>query len=76
MVEKLKAYRVEVYRRDNYKCQDCGVDCIGRRDLDKTNSHRLIQCHHIEDYKNEHNNNLVNLVTLCVVCHAKRHERR
>ena len=30
----------------------------------------------ILDYKDKHDNTLGNLVTLCVACHAKRHERR
>lgn len=68
--------RQGVYKRDDFKCRDCGTDCISRRDLTKANSHKLIQCHHIQDYKSKADNALQNLITLCVICHMKRHERR
>ena len=67
--------RQEIYKRDNYKCRDCGVDCISRRELSKTNSLRLIQCHHIENYKIKGDNSMSNLITLCLACHTERHRK-
>lgn len=53
-------------KRDNYKCVDCGFDEIGK-----------LLVHHIdESRKNGYalmNNNLINLITICRPCHAKRH---
>ncbi|MCD6366982.1 MAG: hypothetical protein J7L46_05520 [Bacteroidales bacterium] len=40
--------RKEIYKRDNYICQDCGIKCISKREATKKNSDRIIQCHHIE----------------------------
>lgn len=65
--------RQEVYKRDNYTCRDCGIKCIGRRDANKSNSDRIIQCHHIENYNEKKNNFKTNLITLCLRCHLKRH---
>lgn len=66
--------RQQCYKRDNYTCQICGVKCVSRRDLSDNNGNRLIQCHHINEYKTDKNNNLDNLVTLCASCHKKLHE--
>ena len=63
--------RIRVYERDNYCCGDCGIKCQSKRDY--TDSNRLIQCHHIEPF-NGFNNNLENLITLCLKCHIKRHQ--
>lgn len=54
-----------VYKRDNWICQECGRHC-GRK--------LGIACHHI-DYDIS-NNDLSNLVTLCVRCHAKTNFKR
>lgn len=62
--------RIEVYKRDKYRCVDCGTRCQSKRDY--TDSDKLIQCHHIEPY-NGSNNNLENLITLCLKCHLKKH---
>ena len=67
--------RKEIYERDNYICQDCKIKCVGKRDFTKENSHRIIQCHHIENYKKGQNNNKSNLITLCLKCHLKRHKK-
>lgn len=54
-----------VHKRDDYTCQECGVLC-------KNNI--LINTHHIDyDIKN---NELSNLITLCVGCHAKTNYKR
>lgn len=60
-----------VYKRDNYICQRCEVKCIGRKELNGNNSHRLIQCHHLEKYKINQINDLNKLITLCVSCHGQ-----
>jgi len=65
--------RAAAYKRDNYTCQSCGVHCIGRKEMSKSNAHRLIQCHHIVFWKDSQDNSLENLVTLCASCHAKVH---
>lgn len=52
--------RKEIYQRDNYTCQECGIKCT-------TEGVSKIQCHHI-DY-NKHNNEFSNLITLCLGCH-------
>ena len=67
--------RKEIYTRDGYICQDCGVRCLGKRDY-RQNSDRIIQCHHIENYKETHNNEKGNLITLCLKCHMKRHNKK
>lgn len=55
-----------ILRRDNYRCQLCGVpqeECI-----------RKLHIHHI-DY-NKENNRKENLITLCLSCHLKTGGRR
>lgn len=64
--------RLEIYKRDNYTCRDCGEKCVGKMNY-KKNSNKIIQCHHIEKYETNHNNKESNLVTLCLKCHLKRH---
>lgn len=59
--------RKEIYRRDKWKCQECGVHC-------HNGPKRKIQCHHI-DY-NVNNNSGENLITLCASCHAKTNFKR
>ena len=66
--------RKEIYERDRYTCQDCSVVCIGKRDVTKENYNRIIQCHHIENYKISQNNEKSNLITLCLKCHLARHK--
>jgi len=69
--------RVEIYKRDGYICQDCGVKCISRREANKNNSRKIIQCHHIVKYdKEKDNNNEENLITLCLICHVKIHNMK
>lgn len=51
--------RAEVFRRDGYKCKDCGS-------IDN------LQCHHLSTL-NYRNPDLNCLVTLCNNCHIKRH---
>lgn len=58
--ENWKEIRKNIYRRDNYKCQECGKKC--RKD---------INCHHIIPYYETQNNLPENLITLCASCHSK-----
>ena len=62
-----KEIRKEIYKRDNWTCQECGCKCHGHGTKDK------IQCHHI-DY-DVRNNEPENLITLCASCHAKTNFR-
>lgn len=66
--------RKKCYARDEYTCQVCGVRCVGRRALNESNGHRLIQAHHIVPYKATQDNSPNNLITLCASCHTKVHE--
>lgn len=63
--------RLEIYKRDNFTCQECGVKCIGKKSANKDNSHLIIQCHHKERYSLTKNNSPSNLITLCLKCHLK-----
>ncbi len=60
-----KELRKIVYKRDNYRCQECGVHC---------HNGKRINAHHI-DYDIT-KNDLFNLITLCASCHAKTNFRR
>lgn len=66
-VEDWIIIRMQIYKRDNYTCQECLEKCHN------TNK-RKIQCHHI-DY-DINNNTLDNLITLCASCHAKTNFHR
>ena len=61
--------RKEIYKRDNYTCQECGIKCNNSIYGDKK-----IQCHHI-DY-NKQNNDFKNLITLCLGCHQPTNYNR
>lgn len=63
--------RREIYERDNYRCQECGVKVVGKT---KKKGGDTIACHHI-DY-NKMNNHKNNLITLCFHCHAKTNYSR
>jgi 5-methylcytosine-specific restriction endonuclease McrA len=62
--------RLEIYKRDGFTCQKCGVKCESKKNYTTTDN--IIQCHHIEKYNGENNNN-ANLVTLCLKCHLAEH---
>lgn len=70
---KWKDIRLAVYKRDNYTCQKCGVKCVSKAASTPETSHRIIQCHHIDPYKQSKNNDLSNLETLCLRCHRYTH---
>ena len=67
-----KSWRIKVFKRDEYICQDCGYyngNGDKRRDL---NAHHLVpwidslELRYVVD----------NGVTLCVPCHIKRHQNK
>jgi len=62
--QKLYPWAIEAMVRDGYKCVDCG----------ESNRDKLI-VHHLDESREAGrlNNNLDNLVTLCRICHSKRH---
>ena len=63
--------RKEVYQRDGYTCQRCGVKCISRKAYNGENGGKLIQAHHIKEYETPEDNTLDNLTTLCARCHGE-----
>lgn len=60
-----KEIRKEIYERDNWTCQNCGIKCTNK--LGKT----MIQCHHIKQWRQSKDNSMENLITLCLSCHMK-----
>lgn len=63
--------RQEVYRRDDWKCQDCGVQTLSLS-RSRAEPKRRVQAHHIIARRNGGTDELSNLVTLCMSCHHKR----
>lgn len=59
------AWRIAVYERDDYTCQDCGQK-------------GYLHAHHIEFWSQnvERRYDVTNGVTLCVPCHDRRHGRK
>ena len=57
----------QIKQQRNWKCEKCDVDLSQRR--------RLLHCHHISGVVSD--NSPANILTLCVVCHAKEpaHQR-
>lgn len=62
--------RQEVYERDNWTCQECGVRCLNTKDA-KAHPKRKIQCHHVVPRRYGGSDVMDNLVTLCMSCHHK-----
>lgn len=64
-----KSQRAKARKRDNYTCQDCGA-------VSQNHGYEM-DVHHIVDYdlfeEPKEANLLENLVTLCRVCHMRRH---
>ena len=67
--------RLECYRRDSWTCQDCGCDCHATRNGESKDARRLVQAHHVVPRRHGGNDELENLVTLCLSCHQKRETR-
>jgi len=65
--EDWREIRKEIYRRDNWRCRECGVK-------NTLSGKSKIQCHHIDF--NIENNFEDNLITLCASCHAKTNFKR
>lgn len=62
-------WRIEALRRDNFECQNCGLDQDGHYQKYGSSLH----VHHIdrEDDVRYKNHSLENLKTLCKSCHVK-----
>jgi hypothetical protein len=59
--------RDECFKRDNYKCQGCGVDI--------KQEFKPPEAHHIIQISEGGSNQLENLKTLCYDCHKLEHSR-
>jgi len=58
--------RVLCLIRDEFRCQDCGIQDYGDT---------ILNVHHLNGKRTSNaDNNLENLITLCVRCHTKRHK--
>lgn len=68
--------RREIVRRDNHKCQDCGMS----ERQHKSRYNRALTVHHRINaglWENRADAHIgLNLTTLCLVCHGKRHTDR
>ena len=60
--ENWKEIRLDILKRDNFKCQLCGE------------KNKRLDVHHIIPYSETQDNSLYNLITLCKRCHII-HER-
>ena len=62
---RLRMWGLEVKKRDDYTCQDCGE-----------NNKHLLHSHHLKERRDfpELRFNLDNGITLCIGCHAERHK--
>jgi 5-methylcytosine-specific restriction endonuclease McrA len=66
-IDRWNEIRKEIYKRDNWTCQECHNKCSGI----KSKTYKRIQCHHIDQDKKNCNPN--NLITLCSSCHIRIH---
>lgn len=61
MLEEWKEIAKKCYKRDKYMCRSCGK------------KGGVLNAHHMIPYSISKDNRLINLITLCVPCHAKEH---
>ena len=52
----------QVLERDGWRCQECG-------------SLKNLQVHHLQPRSQLGGDTMTNLITLCAICHAKKHGR-
>lgn len=60
--------RKQVYKRDNYTCQICGIQY-------KDKNGNPLHAHHIVPYRINRDDSLDNLITLCASCHMKEEHK-
>jgi hypothetical protein len=65
--KQYKEWRLSVYRRDHFKCQDCGKHC----------NQKNIVAHHLKGWSKypKLRYEISNGITLCRKCHRLRHKR-
>lgn len=63
--------RREVLQRDDYKCQECGWTHEKWNPSDP----RHLEAHHIKQHVEGGENTVMNLLTLCNICHDKAHSK-
>ena len=61
-----KHWRTSVFKRDSYKCQECG--CVG----DKLNAHHIKKFSQYPDLRLDVSNG----ITLCKPCHIDKHRKK
>ena len=61
-----KKIRFEVFKRDSFTCQYCGVKA----------PNVVLQCDHIEPVSKGGGNDIMNLITACVDCNSGKSDRR
>lgn len=66
--------RPKILKRDNYACQECGRSPIKEKHL---------HVHHIKEdgvdrgyWNKKGNHSSKNLITLCCICHGRKHSKR
>lgn len=69
----LDPVRVEVLKRDGFKCAECGWD---RTMISREDPRRMLELHHKQQHKDGGENTVENLTTLCNVCHDDVHRRQ
>jgi len=60
-IKEFKKIREEILKRDNYKCVECGSDYD-------------VEVHHRIELSKDGTNSPDNLITLCHICHLKKHK--
>lgn len=66
------AVRREVLMRDSHSCRDCKWN----HDLWNPSDARHLEVHHVQHHVDGGENTADNLITLCNVCHDKRHRKK